>query len=122
MEKMTEDQVRAAMGGVPEWAETGGQIHRTYKFRDFAESMRFVNVVAQQAEGDQHHPDILIRWDKVTLTVSTHDAGGITEKDFALAKKADAFAGQITGAAVGGPAVGGAQGAGGAAGGKKGKK
>jgi 4a-hydroxytetrahydrobiopterin dehydratase len=89
MDKMTEDQVKQALAGAPEWAETGGQIHRTYQFKDFVESMKFVNAIAQQAEAVQHHPDILIRWNKVTLTLSTHDAGGITEKDFAMAAKAD---------------------------------
>ena len=92
MDKMTEDQVQAALKAAPDWAETGGQIHRTYQFKDFVESMKFVNAVAQQAEADQHHPDILIRWNKVTLTLSTHDAGGITSKDFALAAQADTMA------------------------------
>lgn len=91
MEKMTEEQVQAAMAARPDWAETGGQIHRTYQFKDFVESMKFVNRVAEQAEADQHHPDILIRWNKVTLSLSTHDAGGITDKDFGLAGKADEF-------------------------------
>jgi 4a-hydroxytetrahydrobiopterin dehydratase len=53
--------------------------------------MRFVNAVAQAAEKAQHHPDILIRYSRVTLTLATHDASGITEKDFSLAKKADAY-------------------------------
>jgi 4a-hydroxytetrahydrobiopterin dehydratase len=81
--------VLAALKGVPEWTETGGQIHRTYQFKDFVESMKFVNSAATLAEAVQHHPDILIRWNKVTLTLSTHDAGGITEKDFTFAAKAD---------------------------------
>lgn len=51
--------------------------------------MRFVNRVAEYAEKVQHHPDILVRYNKVTISVSTHDAGGITEKDFALAKAVD---------------------------------
>ncbi len=92
MDKMTAEQVLDAMKGAPEWAETGGQIHRTFQFKDFVEAMKFVHKVAEQAELDQHHPDILIRWNKVTLTLSTHDAGGITGKDFALAAKADGFA------------------------------
>jgi 4a-hydroxytetrahydrobiopterin dehydratase len=93
MEKMTAEQIVDAMKAVPDWAETGGQIHRTYQFKDFVEAMKFVSKVAEQAEVDQHHPDILIRWNKVTLTLSTHDAGGITSKDFALAAKSDGFAG-----------------------------
>jgi 4a-hydroxytetrahydrobiopterin dehydratase len=54
--------------------------------------MTFVNKVAQAAQADEHHPDILVRWNKVTLTLSTHDAGGITQKDFDLAAKCDSFA------------------------------
>lgn len=92
MDKMTAEQVLDAMSGAPDWAETGGQIHRTYQFKDFVEAMKFVNKVSEQAELDQHHPDILIRWNKVTLTLSTHDAAGITAKDFALAAKSDGFA------------------------------
>jgi len=111
MDKMTEEQVAGALAGLPEWTETGGQIHRTYQFKDFVESMKFVNKVAEEAERDQHHPDILIRWNKVTLTLSTHDAGGITSKDFALAGKADGLAKMFAPAVV--AAVGGK---------KKGKK
>lgn len=92
MDKMTTEQVADAMKAAPDWAETGGQIHRTYQFKDFVESMKFVNKVSEQAELDQHHPDILIRWNKVTLTLSTHDAGGITVRDFAMAAKSDGLA------------------------------
>jgi 4a-hydroxytetrahydrobiopterin dehydratase len=92
MEKMTAEQILEALKAAPDWTETGGQIHRTYQFKDFVEAMKFVTKVAEQAELEQHHPDILIRWNKVTLTLSTHDAGGITEKDFALAGKSDGFA------------------------------
>ncbi len=92
MDKMNAEQVQTAMMAAPDWAETGGQIHRTFQFKDFVEAMKFVNKVAEQAEADQHHPDVLIRWNKVTLTLSTHDAAGITAKDFALASKSDAFA------------------------------
>lgn len=91
MEKMTQGQVETALKMFPEWSENGGTIQRTYQFKDFVESMSFVNKVAQAAEADQHHPDILIRWNKVTLTLSTHDAGGITQKDFDLAAKCDSF-------------------------------
>ena len=89
MTKMTEAQIAGALGQAPEWSELNGAIQRTFQFKDFAEAMKFVNHVADAAEKAQHHPDILIRWNKVTLTLSTHDAGGITEKDFDLAKKAD---------------------------------
>jgi 4a-hydroxytetrahydrobiopterin dehydratase len=91
---MTEAEIQGALAQAPEWSELNGAIQRTFQFKDFAEAMRFVNQVAAAAEADQHHPDILIRWNKVTLTLSTHDASGITEKDFALARKADGMAGK----------------------------
>ena len=87
--KLSDAQVEAHMPAVPEWAEVGETIQRTFHFADFAGAMRFVAGVAQAAEQSRHHPDILIRYNKVTLTLATHDAGGITEKDFALAKQAD---------------------------------
>lgn len=90
--KYTEDQVKAALDIVPDWNEVNGEIQRTYQFNDFVQAMRFVDRVAAEAESREHHPDILIRYNKVTLSVSTHDAGGITEKDFDLAKAIDAFA------------------------------
>ncbi|MBC8138839.1 MAG: 4a-hydroxytetrahydrobiopterin dehydratase, partial [Fibrella sp.] len=65
---------------------------RTFSFADFVAAMRFVNSVADAAEEANHHPDIDIRYDKVTLGLVTHDAGGITKNDFALAGKADTLA------------------------------
>ena len=91
--KMTEAEIQGALAQAPEWSELNGAIQRTFQFKDFAEAMRFVNQVAAAAEADQHHPDILIRWNKVTLTLSTHDAGGITQKDFDLARKVDGLSG-----------------------------
>ena len=92
MERMSDEAIKRELQTVPDWSETGGAIHRTYQFANFVESMAFVNAIASVAETDQHHPDILVRWNKVTLTLSTHDAGGITAKDFAMAAKADELA------------------------------
>jgi len=91
MTKLSEPDIQAALAQTPEWTELNGAIQRTFQFADFVQSMAFVNQVASAAEHDQHHPDILIRWNKVTLTLSTHDASGITAKDFALARKIDGF-------------------------------
>lgn len=91
--KMTESEIAEALKGVPEWSLVGEAIQRTYHFPDFISAMKFVTGIAAAAEGHQHHPDILIRYNKVTLTLATHDAGGITEKDFALAKAADGLVG-----------------------------
>ncbi|MDF1808075.1 MAG: 4a-hydroxytetrahydrobiopterin dehydratase [Phycisphaerales bacterium] len=89
LEKLTQDQITTNLESNDDWVELNGQIQRTYGFSDFLDSMKFVNQIAEYAEQVQHHPDILIRYNKVTLTVSTHDAGGITRKDFDLAKEAD---------------------------------
>lgn len=89
--KLTDDQVQESLSAVPEWAEIGGQIQRTYALKDFASAMKFVSKVAQAAETDQHHPDILIRYNKVTLTLTTHDVGGISDRDFRLARTCDSF-------------------------------
>ncbi len=87
--RLTEAQIKERLRTLAEWSESGGVIQRTYQFKDFLLSMRFVNAVAALAEKRQHHPDILIRWNKVTLSLSTHDSGGITEKDFELARECD---------------------------------
>jgi 4a-hydroxytetrahydrobiopterin dehydratase len=87
--KLNEAQIMDAIKLVPEWGDTGETIQRTYQFSDFVKAMAFVGKVAEAAEKNQHHPDILIRYNKVTLTLSTHDAGGITMKDFDLAAKCD---------------------------------
>jgi len=91
MQTLTEEQIHEKLDGIPEWSAGSGSIQRTYQFKDFVASMAFVNKVADAAEASQHHPDILIRYNKVTLTLSTHDAGGVTDKDFDLATKADAL-------------------------------
>ena len=85
MAKMTESDVRSALDRAAQWSQTGESIQRTLKFKNFLESMAFVNAIAAKAEKVNHHPDILIRYNKVTLTLSTHDAGGLTRKDFDLA-------------------------------------
>lgn len=92
IEKLNESQIAAGLEKHPEWSEIGGQIQRTFQFPSFVASIGFVRKVADYAERVQHHPDMLIRYDKVTLTASTHDAGGITQKDFDLAEEADRLA------------------------------
>jgi 4a-hydroxytetrahydrobiopterin dehydratase len=67
------------------WRLRGKSISRTFIFNDFASSMKFVNKVARQAESMNHHPDILIQYDRVKLALTTHDEGGLTMRDFKLA-------------------------------------
>ncbi len=77
------------MAALPQWRKNGQVISRTYEFPDFPAAMVFVNAVAQAAEQAQHHPDVDIRWNKVTLALTTHDVGGLTAKDFAMARQCD---------------------------------
>jgi len=90
--KLTEEQVKHRLASLPQWSEAGGVIQRTYQFKNFVHAMKFVNDTADLAEQRQHHPDILVRYNKVTLSLSTHDAGGISEKDFEFARLADGIA------------------------------
>jgi 4a-hydroxytetrahydrobiopterin dehydratase len=92
-QKLTEEQIADKLKPLPQWAEVAGSIQRTYQFKDFIAAMKFVNRAAELAEKVQHHPDILVRWNKVTLSLNTHDAGGITQKDFDLAAQLDAMPG-----------------------------
>lgn len=91
MQALTQEDIETRLEELPEWALSGDAVQRTFSFDDFLAAMTFVNRVAQLAEEHQHHPDIMIRYNKVTLTVSTHDAGGLTAKDFALAHDTDSI-------------------------------
>jgi 4a-hydroxytetrahydrobiopterin dehydratase len=86
MELLTDDQITAELSESPGWALEGGEITCTVKRRDFKDAMFFVGAVAYLAEEANHHPDILIQWNKVTLTLSTHSAGGLTAADFSMAR------------------------------------
>ena len=89
MEKLKAAQIKTAPALVPDWKKKGVTIVRTYQFKDFSAAIKFVNAAAKLAERAWHHPDIDIRWNRVTLTLTTHDAGGLTEKDFDLARQFD---------------------------------
>ena len=82
-------EIGSRMVTVPDWQLESGELVRTFLFKDFRGSLKFVNEVGELAEQAGHHPDIDIRYNKVRLALVTHDAGGITEKDFDLAAKAD---------------------------------
>ena len=75
----------------PDWSLDGETITRTFAFADFNEAMGFVNRVALAAEVADHHPDIDIRWNRVTLALTTHEAGALTDRDIALAGQIDSF-------------------------------
>lgn len=92
-EKLDESQVRTSLESRAEWSLAGEAIQRTYAFKNFVDAIAFVNRCAAAAEAVNHHPDILIRYNKVTMTLSTHDAGGITKRDFDLAGTMDGLVG-----------------------------
>jgi 4a-hydroxytetrahydrobiopterin dehydratase len=78
-------EIAHGLKALPDWRLEGGALTRSFTFSDFREAMSFVNSVAALAERAGHHPDIDIRYNKVNLALSSHDAGGITERDFSLA-------------------------------------
>jgi 4a-hydroxytetrahydrobiopterin dehydratase len=87
MATLTPEQVATELAAAPGWLVSDGQLTRTVTLKDFKEALMFVNMVGFLAERASHHPDIAISWNKVTLTLSTHSEGGLTGKDFALARE-----------------------------------
>jgi len=81
------NEIEVALQGLPGWASRGNSIERVFQFRDFVNAMDFVNKVAAAAEAANHHPDILINYNKVTLTLVSHDSGGVTQRDIRMAGK-----------------------------------
>jgi 4a-hydroxytetrahydrobiopterin dehydratase len=90
MPALTAKQISLQLPAVPQWSKRAKSIVRTYEFADFLKSIAFVKLIAPKAQKANHHPDIDIRYNQVKLTLTTHDEGGITEKDFALAAQCDA--------------------------------
>lgn len=95
--KLTQDEARRRLGEVPGWELDGEQIRRKLTFADFRDAVAFVVRLAFEAEEADHHPDISISYKRVTLTYSTHSAGGLTEKDFAGAATANGLAVRLGG-------------------------
>jgi 4a-hydroxytetrahydrobiopterin dehydratase len=87
MTLLSEAEIATRLGRLAGWERRGSEICRTWSFRDFKGSMAFVNRVAELAEAGDHHPDIDIRYSRVTLALRTHDAGGLTARDFDLAER-----------------------------------
>lgn len=85
MPRLDEKQLHRRLSTLEGWAREGDAIQRKYRFESFPAAIAFVNRVADLAEAVDHHPDIDIRYRDVTLTLSTHSEGGITEKDIDLA-------------------------------------
>jgi 4a-hydroxytetrahydrobiopterin dehydratase len=87
MALLDEETITRELAATPGWERAGDSIVTTVALADFKAAMAFVNGLAELAEAADHHPDITIQWNKVTLTLSTHSAGGLTEKDFDLARQ-----------------------------------
>jgi 4a-hydroxytetrahydrobiopterin dehydratase len=85
MAKLTQEQIAAKLKALPGWEFKDNAIRKTFKFKEFLHGIEFVQKVAEIAEGADHHPDITINYTRVTFSCSTHDAGGVTDKDFKLA-------------------------------------
>lgn len=88
-ELLEESELTAALKKIPAWEQDGKTITRTVEFEEFMESIDFVNLVADVAEEALHHPDIDIRYNRVLMKLTTHDAGGLTEADIELAQRID---------------------------------
>lgn len=82
---LSKEQIDRALPGLPGWTSDGKALWRTFEFRGFVEAVAFVDSLVAPAEALHHHPDIAIAYNRVTLSLTTHDAGGLTAKDLALA-------------------------------------
>jgi 4a-hydroxytetrahydrobiopterin dehydratase len=87
-----DNEIEGKLAGLSGWERSGDAIRKDFKRGDFVGSVRFVSSLVEPAEGMNHHPDVSISWDTVTVTISTHSEGGLTAADFELAEKIDALA------------------------------
>jgi len=89
MTKLSDTDLDTGLGRLPGWSREGDTIARTYEHADFRVALAFVRYVGEIAEAMGHHPDIDVRYNRVRLAVTTHDAGGLTDKDLELARRID---------------------------------
>ena len=89
IEKLDTESIRGWIASHKGWKRQANKLTKDFAFSSFRDSIVFVNRVASVADSHNHHPDIDVRYSTVTVTVTTHDAGGITSKDFALAEQID---------------------------------
>ena len=90
---LTQSEINEALKNLPGWTARDKAIERAFQFKDFAAAMEFVNRIAAAAEAANHHPDILINYNRVTLTLVSHDSGGVTPRDIRMAGKINEVAG-----------------------------
>jgi 4a-hydroxytetrahydrobiopterin dehydratase len=89
---LSDIEIQRNLGALPGWTRKGDTLMKKYQFATFPAGIAFVAQVADVAEAQQHHPDVDIRYTTITFTLSTHDSGGITAKDFALATAIETLA------------------------------
>ena len=89
MALLSESEIDARLAGLSDWERSGPAISKRFDRGDFVGSIEFVSSLVEPAEAMNHHPDLEISWDTVTVTLSTHSEGGLTESDFELAAKID---------------------------------
>ena len=90
--KLTDDEIAEALATLPGWRRAGDAITRDLTFASYMDGIAFVRRVAEAAEAADHHPDLLVGWRRVTCTLSTHDADGVTRADVRLARRIDEIA------------------------------
>jgi 4a-hydroxytetrahydrobiopterin dehydratase len=91
---LSEADVQAALKKIPDWKMQGKAIERVFQFENFSDAMVFVNHIAEAAEEVNHHPDITINYNKVTLQLISHDSGGVTNRDIKMATRINEVAGK----------------------------
>ena len=91
---LTASEIAVALQSLPGWTNRGDSIERVFQFGNFVEAMDFVIKIAAAAEAANHHPDILINYNKVTLTLVSHDSGGVTQRDIRMAGKINEVVGR----------------------------
>jgi 4a-hydroxytetrahydrobiopterin dehydratase len=92
MATLSDDEIAERLKRLDDWERKGDAIEKVFKFDDFQGSVDFINRITPPAEEMNHHPDLAISWNKVTVTLSTHSEGGLTENDFELASRIDPLA------------------------------
>ena len=91
MALLSEEEIHAQLAGMPGWERDGDTIARTYELADFVGSVEFINKLVAPAEEMNHHPDLAVSWNRVTVSITNHEAGGLTAADFTLAGRINAL-------------------------------
>lgn len=91
MNRLNEQQIAVHLHNLPGWSHENGALTKTFSFPTFVSAIAFVNAVAEAAENANHHPDLTVRYNRVQVTLTTHDSGGVTGKDVLLAQQIEAL-------------------------------